>query len=444
MQDLTLSDVPLLLHGLEDHPQRTVVAGELHARPFETFTAPLRASHLAMLGSDAATDCAHVARLCEALDQRAPREGATHHSVELGSFRLRWERHTEFSTYTFFITDYTAYGPEPFDVVALDKVPQAWLAAIGGRMIAGVHLALEAASRPERGVHEIIEMFRTPNVAGSRMADGGALVFTDFRLHEDGFGRLLVQDRGLPPMRTGRLVQRLLEIETYRLIALLGFPLARSASPELNAIEQRLQAITDRMAGECALEEQQGLLDEIAGLASELARASAARNYRLSAARAYHSIVMHRIQALREARLSGLQTIGEFMDRRFTPAMHTCQSVVDRQEALSRSLARATDLLRTRVDVALERQNRDLLASMNRRTDLQLRLQQTVEGLSVVVISYYSAGLLYFLLKGLAAGGVSINVELTMGLMVPVLVLGIFFGIRAMRRRLMRQPPVDS
>ncbi len=443
MQQHTPSDA-LLLHGLQDHPQRTIVAAELHARPFETFTAPLRASHLAMLGSDGAADRAHVARLCEALDQRVPGDGATHHSVELGSFRLRWERHTEFSTYTFFITDYSAYGQEPFDVVALDKVPEAWLAAIAGRMIAGVHLTLEASSRPARGVHEVIEMFRTPNVAGSHVADGGALVFTDFRLHGDGFGRLLVQDRGLPPMRTGRLVQRLLEIETYRLIALLAFPVARAASPELNAIEQRLQTITDRMAGDCALEEQQGLLDEIAGLASELARASAARNFRLSAARAYHSIVMHRIQALREQRLSGLQTIGEFMDRRFTPAMHTCQSVVDRQEALSRSLARATDLLRTRVDVALERQNRDLLASMNRRTDLQLRLQQTVEGLSVVVISYYSAGLLHFMLKGLVAAGLAINVDLTMGLAVPVLVLAIFFSIRTMRRRLLRQPPSEG
>jgi uncharacterized membrane-anchored protein len=428
-----------LLRGLRDHPNRSLIAAELHARPFETVTAPLRASHLAMMGADPAADRAHVQRLCEALEQRPPRDDATHHSVELGAFRLRWERHTEFSTYTFFVTDHSAHESAPFEFVALDSVPEAWVAAIPGQLIAGVHLALEAASRTERGVHEVVELFRTPNVAGSRVADDGAIVFTDFRLHGDGFGRILVQDRGLPPMRTGRLVQRLLEIETYRLLALLAFPLARAASPELNSLEARLQTITDRMTHDCGLEDQQALLDEISGLASELARATAARNFRLSAARAYHSIVAHRISNLREARLSGLQTIGEFMERRFTPAMQTCESVVERQEGLSRSLARAADLLRTRVDVALERQNRDLLASMNRRTDLQLRLQQTVEGLSVVVISYYSAGLLHFLLKGLVAAGLSINVDLVMGISVPVLVLGIFLAIRAMRRRLLRQ-----
>lgn len=433
-----------MLKGLQDHPDRAQIVAELHARPFETLSAPLRASHIAMLSGSAAADRDHVARLCEALEQRVPLAQATHHSVELGAFRLRWERHTEFSTYTFFIGDQSAHEAAPFDAVALDKVPEEWLSALPGRLIAGAHLVLEAASRPARSVHEIVELFRTPNVAGSAVADGCALVFTDFRLHGDGLGRILVQDRGLSPMRSGRLVQRLLEIETYRLLALLAFPLARGASPELSALEQRLQAITERMTHESALEDQQTLLGEISGLAGELAQAAAARNFRLSAARAYHSIVRHRIDNLREQRLTGLQTIGEFMDRRFTPAMQTCESVSERQETLSRSLSRAADLLRTGVDVALEGQNRDLLASMNRRTDLQLRLQQTVEGLSVVVISYYSAGLLSYLLKGIVAGGQPLNVDLILGLSVPVIVLTIWYAIRSQRRRLMRQPPQDG
>jgi uncharacterized membrane-anchored protein len=439
----TTQDVTAL-QVLREHPDRGLLVAELHARPFESFTAPLRASHLAMLGSSASADRAHVAALCHAMEQRAPREQATHHSVELGGFRLRWERHTEFSTYTFFITDHTTHDAMPFSSVALNSVPEPWLAGIPGELVAGVHLSLEAASRPLRSVHEVVELFRTPNVAGSMVADGGALVVTDFRLHGDGLGRILVQDRGLPAMRTGRLVQRLLEIETYRLMALLAFPLARGAGGELYALEKRLQQMTERMTHDSALEDQQALLGEISALAGELARAAAARNFRLSAARAYHSIVRHRIQNLRESRLSGLQTIGEFMDRRFTPAMQTCDSIVERQETLSRSLSRAADLLRTRVDVALEAQNRDLLASMNRRTDLQLRLQQTVEGLSVVVISYYSAGLLLFMLRSLVAAGMALNVDLLMGISVPFLVVGIWLGIRAMRRRLLSQPPTQG
>src|SRR3546814_18423991 len=59
----------------------------------------------------------------------------------------------------------------------------------------------------------------------------------------------------------------------------------------------------------------------------------------------------------------------------------------------------ASNLLRTRVDIELEAQNRDVLMSMNRRARLQLRLQETVEGLSVVAISYYVVGLVGYAAK---------------------------------------------
>src|SRR3546814_19661742 len=81
------------------------------------------------------------------------------------------------------------------------------------------------------------------------------------------------------------------------------------------------------------------------------------------------------------------------MDRRLAPAMRTCESTAGRLETLASRVGRASNLLRTRVDIQLEAQNRDVLVSMNRRARLQLRLQETVEGLSVVAIRYYTVEL---------------------------------------------------
>ncbi len=421
---------------MRDHPDRKTISAELHARPFESLSAPLRASHLALLGGSPEADLDHVRRLCAAMNRAEPRREATHHSVDLGPFRLRWERHTEFSTYTFFETDLQPPGEDPFARRALEQVPEDWLARTPGELVAATHLVLEPPEWPERSIRQTLDLFGTENVAGSNVADAGAVLFTDFRLHDDGFGRVLVRIRDLPSRRTGRLVQRILELETYRLMALLAFPLARQTTTDLTRLDTRLRAITDRMSQRSGLEDEQALLSELSGLAGELERITALNSFRLSAARAYRRLVEHRIANLREERLSDLQTIGEFMERRFSPAMRTCESVAIRQDALSQRLSRAAELLRTRVDVALEAQNRDLLASMNRRTDLQLRLQQTVEGLSVVVLSYYSTGLLAHGLRGGKAAGIPINVDLVVGVSVPFVVAGVWLLVRYMRRRL--------
>jgi uncharacterized membrane-anchored protein len=103
---------------------------------------------------------------------------------------------------------------------------------------------------------------------------------------------------------------------------------------------------------------------------------------------------------------------------------------------LSAKLARAADLLRTRVDVALQQQNQDLLKSMNTRTLLQLRLQQTVEGLSVAAISYYVVGLLSYLAKAAHDGGLHVEPSLVTAAFVPPVVLGVWWMLRRMRRHI--------
>ena len=237
------------------------------------------------------------------------------------------------------------------------------------------------------------------------------MAFTDYRIHGDGFSRLLVVDRSLAPRQAGRTVQRLVEIDTYRLLALLALPLARESTPLLARWEQELAQITKAMIS-AAEQDEPVLLDRLTRLEAEIEGRASDVHFRFSAAAAYHELVLQRINDLRETRIAGLQTFREFIERRLAPAMNTCRAVSARQETLSRRVSRATQLLSTRVDISRERQNQALLESMNRRAKLQLRLQQTVEGLSVAAITYYVVSLVGYLAKGLHSAGVAINAEL--------------------------------
>ncbi|RFA31018.1 hypothetical protein CAI21_03335 [Alkalilimnicola ehrlichii] len=421
---------------MTDHPLRDTVCREVHARPFETLTAPARVSHIALVAGPeaAAEEHACLTDLCRRFGVAVPAPGAVYLSAEFGPFRLRWERHSEFSTYTFFRSG--AAG-KPFLDPALDQVPCEWLARLPGKVLAAIHLAVESKDVPVRDVRDVVALFGTDNIAGSQVGRGAAVVWTDFRVHEDGFGRILVQDSHLGTRQAGRLVQRLLEIETYRLMALLAFPLARETGPEIVRLDKALQTLTERMTANAQLEDEQAMLRELSRLAAEVERINSRNSYRLGAARAYYQLVQRRIESLKEQRIQDLQTIGQFMERRLAPAMATCESIGGRQDALARRVARAGNLLRTRVDVALEAQNRDLLESMNGRAQMQLRLQETVEGLSVVVLSYYAMGLLSYGAKAAHSAGWPIRVDLTLGLAVPIVVGSVWLGVRWLRRRLL-------
>ena len=205
-------------------------------------------------------------------------------------------------------------------------------------------------------------------------------------------------------------MQRLLEINTYRMLTLLALPLARQASPKLKDADRNIAAIAARMAegrkdggGNAGTDPE--LLALLSKVAADVEEIVASTSYRFDASRAYYGIVQRRLKEIREKRIEGLQTFSEFYDRRLTPAMNTCVSIAERQESLSQRAARVSSLLRARVEVALEQQNAALLESMDKRAKLQLRLQETVEGLSVVVLSYYTVSLVGYLLKGAKAVG---------------------------------------
>jgi uncharacterized membrane-anchored protein len=226
-------------------------------------------------------------------------------------------------------------------------------------------------------------------------------------------------------------MQRLCEIETYKAMSMLGLARARDIGPEMNALEERLTTIVTSLsdAGLDAPQTLQSLLETSARLEQLVAHTS----FRFGATGAYETIVNQRIEVLREARFVGRQTFGEFMLRRYDPAMRTVKSTETRLHRLSERAIRAGDLLRTRVEVERSAQNQSLLQSMDRRSDLQLRLQRTVEGLSVVAISYYAVGLALYVLAPLEKlQGVS-KPWLTAGV-TPVVVLAVWFALRRIQR----------
>lgn len=418
---------------------RHLLNDEVHARPFEALKAPERLSYLVLLRSEAdeAAETAAMAELCTRHNAPPPAPGANHYRADFGVFRVRWERHTEFTRYTFMVS-----GPfdDPFAKPALERIPTDWLASLPGEILVAAHAAIQtsATSGGERLAEErVAERYFAGNaVVGSTIAGGAARAFTDFRIHTDGFSRYFVLDDKLGTRQAGRMIQRLFEIDTYRMMASLALPAAREELPRLAVSERQLVEITEAM---CAAGEPDEplLLDRITRLAAEVERGISRTQSRFSASEAYFNLVRRRIEELREERIQGLQTFKEFTERRLAPAMNTCEAVAQQQTRLAERIGQTSQLLSTRVSITRERQNQALLASMNRRAQLQLRLQQTVEGLSVAAITYYTVGLVGYLAKAVKALGVDLNPDLAMGLSIPVVAIAVAYGTHHLKEKVL-------
>lgn len=405
---------------------RADALGEVHARPFALVGKSRVIFQLAFLTEGGSVvDHAVLAELARARGVATPGRDAAHFSMAWGQGTLRWERHTEFSTY-FWDAPATAKFGEP-----LDTHPFGDQFSAPGNMISGIRLEVRTDSADTQAA---LERFDPTSLCLSEVKDGQALIATDFRQDGDGLTRILVVDKGMTDAGRGAVVQRLLDIETYRTLATMGLSLARSLSPEMRRIEDGLTKITQQMKTG-ARENADKMLADITVLAAELEAAAALSLYRFGASRAYYNIVVERIASLNETGQPGYETIGAFLERRLAPAMRTCQSIEERQANLSRKLARATALLRSWIDVELEQQNSALLSSMDRRAKLQLRLQQTVEGLSVAAISYYIVGLFGYLVKPLDALNLPVTAGAMKAMFVPVAILFTWLVVRSIRKK---------
>jgi len=410
-----------------DHPDRQLLADEVHARPPEALESPMCASHIALLveADRRPLEIAHLARLCEACGVASPSLDANHFAADLGAVRLKWERHGEFSSYTFFSAE---FSDTPFGKPPVTMLPTGWVAGIEGATIFAAHAALLASRGAAPDGEFLAAYFDSNALTGASVGGGAGMAFADFKIHADGFSRFLLLNQTFTPRQAGRTMQRLFEIETYRMMSMLALPVAREQGKVLVAVERSLAALTDDIARQVVPDET--LLRQLTNLAADVERSLVRSQFRFGACKAYHALVMRRIAELREQRLTGLQTIEEFMVRRFTPAVATCASMSQRLHDLSERVAQTSALLSTRVDIFREKQNHQLLDSMNRRARLQLRLQQTVEIISVVPITYYVVALLGYSFRAARAAGWSIEPEIAEGIAIPVVAALVLLTVR--------------
>ncbi|MEX8497747.1 MAG: DUF3422 family protein [Leptothrix ochracea] len=424
------------------HPLREALHNEVHARPYERLSSPLALTHVGWASGDGVLAKEHVNHLLRQRHLPLASEEANHISTDLGGVWLRWEKHSEFHTATFWrpITD----APNGFEPGVLPDAPRDWLQGMPGQWLIGLHVLVLRQSEvvPDASGSDLVSdlVRRTldeSTLVAARVMDGQVIVYTDFRLHADGFGRcILVVDDSLNPRRLGRAVQRVLEIETYRMMSLLGLPAAREVGGALVFAERELAEVAEQVRF-AQKQQEPDLLRRLTHLAAQVESLYARTHARFSASAAYFELVQRRIQELREERIHGLQTLGEFMDRRLSPAMQTCAWAARRQQALSERISRTSNLLRTRVEIEQQQSSQSLLDAMNRRQEAQLLLQSAVEGLSVAAITYYGTGLVGYVVKGLKSVGLPISPDMAIALAVPLIAGVVWLGLRRMHHKVM-------
>ena len=422
---------------LIDHPLRHATASELHARPFPHISAPARAAFFAYTsaqndsGRREAADREHFLRLLDHYGVAHPADTESHFFGQLGEVWIKWECHTEFVTYTAFIDD---LSDSAFDGSEFSIFPAAWQADLPGTTLSSTSIRVEEDQDTQSIKNKLEDWFVSESLAASRVLDSAAVIAGDYRMDDNGNMRFAVfVPASTGRRRVGRIVQRLNEIEVYKTMSMLGLMRARALSVELNSVDTNLSALVADLADEKVPAEDN--LNGLLKLSADLEGHSAAVAYRFSASKAYAAIVAQRIEVLRETQFEGRQTFREFMMRRFDPAMRTVQALDSRlQDLISRAI-RTGDLLRTRVDVERQTQNQELLSSMNRRADAQLRLQRTVEGLSVVAISYYATGLSLYVLAPFS-GLIGLSKGVLTAAVVPLVVGVVYLALRQIRKRI--------
>lgn len=415
---------------LREHPARREIVGEMHLRRWPLVGPGMRLVQIVRLvdpDEEAEEQTALFARL--AIDRGSCDAGSRHFSATLSErVKLTWERHSEASTLSLFADD----GAGEIDAAV------EWAESLPGAAVRATKIWI-VADEPEAAA-VIAQLPFDPLQLVSCTIGGGARIWSDFRIRDDGYGCLVVAANGLAPGDLTRAVQRLQELGNYRNLALLGLPVAREAWARLDEAESDLRSLGDELARTDVRDDE--LLERLCRVSLGLAAFAAATGYRMSATAAYAQLVEERLTELRPEPIAGYPSLFDFTQRRLLPAVRTCSAFARRERELTRRAAHVTSLLRTRIETRIENQNARVLGALNRSANMQLRLQHLVEGLSVVAISYYSVSLLRFFLVELGARALSRFAHPIKAAAVPIVVGLVFVGLRHLRRRALREPSV--
>ena len=420
---------------------RRILSDELHARAFHDFDGAGRFIRFVFLINDAAAGFLEYVNAFLETEKSPPIAPESKFArVEFDDYAFRFERHTEFFSISFIQKGRMIRSgllPEAYDPEAVG-LPLDWARAAPATLFQAIWL--EVGAKPPRTLNDarMLAMLDSRAVAANQFSDGAGQLHFAFDIDAAGFSRVALFNSDIPPSRMGRAVQRVVELETYRLLALLGFAAVRDNGGRLGEIEDIVGKLTNELAEQIKLPDGkvETLLSTLTAQAADLEEIYSKTSYRMAATKAYESIMADRIAGLRLTRLIGFQGVRGFLNRRMTPALDSCHAFSERLAQLSARITRAGDLLQTQTEMIIQRQNRDLLTSMNSRTKAQLHLQQTVERLSIAAVTYYGVGLVGYLAKPLPLDRWGIDLIVVKAAFVPVIAFIVWLAIRAVKIRL--------
>jgi uncharacterized membrane-anchored protein len=382
--------------------------------------------------ADLHSELEHIKELARRYCVATPDENATCYYQDFGQFEFRWERHTEFSSYMIILPN---VGESPFSQNAVSLLPRDWLEQLSGTMISGDHIEMRQNLAACPNPDDLHGYFEGQRLIASTVQGGKTTLRTSLRNHQDNFGRIVIYTDSTDVCESGRLARTLIELSAYRTLTLLALPIARNLIPTVSAMEYTLADITTRITNIQSFNDEKELLEELSEFAANLERLISDNNFRFAATEAYYQLTQDRLEELQETNVPNLITLQQFYHRRFRPGFSTCQSVKNRMQNLSDRVNRASGLLRTRVDITLESQNQNLLRSMDNRAKLQLRLQQTVEGLSIVAMTHYILSLIGHILKGVPAYLLPVDEKAITAAAAPVVLIAAWLSVRKIRKQ---------
>ena len=431
---------------------------ELHARPYIKLGNNLRTFHFAYLikENDENQSWYYLDKFLRKINfQKLPKEASKYWVAEGKDLIIRYECHTEFISLTLIypnkIDSIKNHKPKLFEENFLNVLPIEFLKNFPGHHFLSTWIEMVPSNFYFKPI-DIEEFFYHDNFAGSNVAEDGANVFMSFKSDrtdflESGFRRVFIQNKNLRTRRTGRLLQRIVELETYQVLSLLGLPQVRQETLNLSNLEKQITEITKSVSKTAKKNlnkksivhtDYQKDLNELSYVVAKIEEIDSSMNYRLSATAAYYKLVEQRIQDLREERMESFQTNYEFLSRRLQPAIRTSEAFSRRLESLATRAQRADNLVRTQIEMGVQIQNKNLLESMELRARAQLRLQETVESLSIVAITYYIVGLLSTLVNPINFGNLIVSKSTFLALCVPIILILVWYIAKMVRKKINR------
>lgn len=412
------------------HPERQRIVSEMHLRRWPELHVPCLLVQWVLCVNPNERD-----EEIALIDARAGSNGngtslSHREGVLSDGIRFSWERHKEGSSLTLF-----ARNADPQAFINPASAPDiaaaiAWAESLPGAILRCTRIWVATDDDAALAILPALDLSRTELVS-STIGDH-IRIWSDFRCQPDGYGRLLVAANGTDTHDLTRYVQRLQELGNYRNRALLGLPVAQEYWPQLDKAEDQLRILANRVANND--EKDDALMRDLSDLSLKLMAISTSISFRMDATSAYARLVEARLSQLQERPIEGHSSLTDFTQRRFRPAIRTCATIQERERHLSLRASQLSSLLRARIETRIENQNGQLLRSMDQSISMQLRLQQLVEGLSVVALSYYLIGLVGYFLKGPLHNLVTGDPYIILGWLVLPLMAAIWLVMHIVKR----------